>query len=70
MMGAETIFLLRAPHSSAPTEVPPELDELANRILDVGQEIKDPPVKARVADPWWTEEEEEEEEEGDADGGS
>jgi len=51
-----------------PTDIPNQLAELANQIQDVGDEVKDPPVRQVVDSPWWTEEEEEEEE-ADADGG-
>ena len=56
------------PHQACtPSDIPPELKQLAESILDEGKEIKDPPVRKTVKAPWWTEEEEEEED-GDGDG--
>jgi hypothetical protein len=43
---------------------PPDVD-LARDIQLVTADVKEPPVEARVADPWWTEDEDEEEEKPD-----
>lgn len=53
---------VRAEQGCPPTDVPHDIEQLADKIQNNTTEFKDQPVKKRIADPWWTLEEEEEEE--------
>ena len=61
---------IKPAQACSPTDVPEQVDRLAEDIQKEGTTFADPPNKKRKPDPWWTLEEEEEEEEGaPADGG-
>ena len=47
---------------AANCDVPQDLAEVIRQIVEANNPMPEPPVRIRVADPWWEEEEEEEDE--------
>ena len=65
----EEIGPIQAGDACGATDVPQELRKLTDDIENVDTVAKDPPMKRRARDPWWTLWEDEEEEE-DGEGGA
>jgi len=67
--GSAMLEEIQPNQACSPTDVPQEIEKLADEIQRDETQFKDLPNKKRPADPWWTLEEEEEEEGAPADAG-
>lgn len=61
---SEAMKEIKPEQACSPTDVPGDIEALADKIQANTTEFKDQPNKKRKLDPWWTLDEEEEEEEG------